>query len=278
MNDWAGRFHDLSTPLPAVGRGRAYDLAVPLVAGMSRHPAHPPYSFVLTKRHGEHAYPGGISAISELFSMGAHVGTHIDALGHIAYCGEIHGGHAIDGAHTYSGGLEIASTEEIPPLLGPGHLIDAVALFGRELTPDDGIGAQELAGWFSEHREPGAGSTVLIRTGWMQFWDDANRYIGLETGLPGLTRDGAEWLSERGIIAAGSDTMNLEHKVAGVVSLQVHLHFLFETGIYIMESMNLEVLARDGVSDFTFVASPLRIRGGTGSPLRPLAVVDRATR
>jgi kynurenine formamidase len=112
----------------------------------------------------------------------------------------------------------------------------------------------------------------------MQLWDDANRYIGLETGLPGLTRDGAEWLSERGIIAAGSDTMNLEHKVAGVVSLQVHLHFLFETGIYIMESMNLEVLARDGVSDFTFVASPLRIRGGTGSPLRPLAVVDRATR
>jgi len=243
---------------------------------MSRHPAHPPYSFVLTKRHGDFPYPGGISAISELISMGAHVGTHIDALGHIAYCGEIHGGNAIDGAHTHAGGLEIGSTEEIPPLLGPGHLVDAVALFGRELTPADRIGAAQLSEWFSEHREPGVGSIVLIRTGWMRLWEDVNRYIGLETGLPGLTRDGAEWLSERGIVAAGSDTMNLEHKVAGVVSLQVHLHFLFETGIYIMESMNLEVLARDAVSDFTFIAAPLRIRGGTGSPIRPLAVVDRA--
>ncbi|MCW3068554.1 MAG: cyclase family protein [Solirubrobacterales bacterium] len=276
MNDWAGRFHDLSSSIPAVGRMRAYDLAVPLVPGMSRHPAHPPYSFVLTKRHGDHPYPGGISAISELISMGAHVGTHIDALGHIAYCGEIHGGHAIDGAHTHTGGLEIGSTEEIPPLLGPGHLLDAVALFGRELTPADGIGPDELSAWFSEHREPGPGSTVLIRTGWMRFWDDVNSYIGLETGLPGLTRDGAEWLSERGIVAAGSDTMNLEHKPAGVVSLQVHVHFLFERGIYIMESMNLEVLAADGVTDFTFFATPLRIRGGTGSPLRPLAVIDRA--
>jgi kynurenine formamidase len=277
MTDWAGRFQDLSTSLPGVARPRAYDLAVPLVTGMSRHPAHAPYSFVLSKRHGEHAYPGGISAISELISMGAHVGTHIDALGHVAYCGEVHGGHAIDGAHTHTGGLEIASTEQIPPLLGPGHLVDAVALFGRDLTPADGIGASELAAWFSEHTPPGPGSTVLIRTGWMRLWDDVESYIGLSTGLPGLTRDGAEWLSERGIVAAGSDTMNLEHKQAGVVCLQVHLHFLFERGIYIIESMNLETLADDGISDFTFVATPLRIRGGTGSPLRPLAVVDRAS-
>ena len=276
MNDWAGRFHDLSTGVPGSRSARAYDLAVPLVPGMSRHPAHPPYSFVLTKRHGDFPYPGGISAISELISMGAHVGTHIDALGHIAYCGESHGGRVIDPAHTHERGLEIGSTEEIPPLLGPGHLVDAVALFGRDLRPEDGIGPQELSAWFSEHREPGPGSTVLIRTGWMRYWDDVNRYIGLESGLPGLTRDGAEWLSERGIVAAGSDTMNLEHKVAGVVSLQVHLHFLFETGIYIMESMNLEPLAADGVSDFTFMAAPLRIRGGTGSPIRPLAVIDRS--
>jgi len=274
MNDWAGRFHETSTSFPSAGKIRAYDLAVALVAGMARHPAHPPYSFVLTKRHGDFAYPGGISAISELFSMGAHVGTHIDALGHLAYCGEIHGGRAIDAAHTPTGGLQIGSAEEIPPLLGPGHLVDGEALFGRELTPADEIGASELESWFSEHGAPGAGSIVLIRTGWMRLWNEPNAYIGLDTGLPGLTRDGAEWLSERGVVAVGGDTMNLEHKVAGVVSLQVHLHLLFETGIYIMESLNLEVLAADGVRDFTFVASPLRLRGATGSPLRPLAVIN----
>jgi kynurenine formamidase len=274
MHEWAGSFHELDATFPASGSTRAYDLAVPLVAGMSRHPAHPPYSFVLTKRHGDHPYPGGISAVSELISMGAHVGTHIDALGHISYCGEIHGGIPIAGAHTHLGGLEVGSAEEIPPLLGPGHLVNGPELFGRELTPADGIGPDELAGWFSTHSEPGPGSIVLIRTGWMRFWEEVNSYIGLETGLPGLTRAGAEWLSERGVIAVGGDTMNLEHKVAGVVSLEVHLHFLFERGIYIMESLNLEVLGRDGVSDFTFFASPLRIRGGTGSPLRPIAVVQ----
>jgi kynurenine formamidase len=274
MNDWAGRFYETSSSFPAAGNIRAYDLAVALEAGMSRHPAHPPFSFVLTKRHGEFAYPGGISAISESFSMGAHVGTHIDALGHLAYCGEVHGGHPIDAAHTPTGGLEIASAEEIPPLLGPGHLVDGEALFGRELTPADGIGASELSSWFSEHPAPGPGSVVLIRTGWMRLWSKPNTYIGLDTGLPGLTRDGAEWLSERGVVAVGGDTMNLEHKIAGVVSLQVHLHFLFETGIYIMESLNLEVLAADGVRDFTFFASPLRLRGATGSPLRPLAVIN----
>ncbi len=276
MHDWAGGFHRSTTSLPASGQKRIYDLAVRLEEGMSRHPAHPPYSFVLSKKHGDNPYPGGISAISELISMGAHVGTHIDALGHVAYCGEIHGGHEIAGAHTISGGLEIGSTEEIPPLLAPGHLVDAVALLGRDLTPADGIGPSELESWFGDHRPPEAGSVVLIRTGWMRFWDDLNSYIGFETGLPGLTRDGAEWLSERGIVAAGSDTMNLEHKKVGVVCLQVHVHFLVEKGIYIMESLNLEVLAADGVADFLFSATPLRIKGGTGSPLRPLAIVDDA--
>ncbi|HWI73877.1 MAG TPA: hypothetical protein VNT55_18090 [Baekduia sp.] len=67
--------------------------------------------------------------------------------------------------------------------------------------------------------------------------------------------------------------MNLEHKIAGIVCLQVHVHFLVERGIYIMESMNPERLAQDAVTEFTFFAAPLRIRGGTGSPIRPLAIV-----
>jgi kynurenine formamidase len=273
MADWAGGFHETTCDFPA-GDVRVYDLAVRLEPGMSRHPAHPPFSFVLTKRHGEHDFGNGISAISELMSMSGHVGTHVDALGHVAYCGEIHGGIKIADRHTIEGGLEAESIEEVPPLLGRGHLLDGEALFGRELTPEDGIGPAELERWFVARDEPGPGSILLIRTGWMKrFWPDTNRYIGLTTGLPGLTRSGAEWLSERGILAAGSDTMNLEQKVAGVVCLEVHLHFLVDKGIYIMETMSLDALAADEVYDFTFSAAPLRIRGGTGSPIRPLAIV-----
>jgi kynurenine formamidase len=275
MPQWSGTHHDTSAVFPASGKVRVYDLAVRLEAGMSRHPAHPPYSFVLTKTHGEHPYPGGLTAVSEQISMGGHVGTHVDALGHVAMHGCIHGGHDVTEGQSHLGGLTVGTVEEVPPLVGRGHLIDGEKLFGRELTPEDAIGPDQLETWFADRETPGPGSIVLVRTGWMRFWDDANAYIGQETGLPGVSLDGARWLSSRGILASGSDTMNYEHKVAGVVCLDVHRHYLIDQGIYIMESLQLDDLAADGVEDFTFSAAALRIKGGSGSPIRPLAIVER---
>ncbi len=55
--------------------------------------------------------------------------------------------------------------------------------------------------------------------------------------------------------------------------MEVHVHLLVEKGIHIIECLNLEALARDAVKQFTFVALPLKIRGGTGSPIRPVALV-----
>ncbi|HEX4108791.1 MAG TPA: cyclase family protein [Solirubrobacteraceae bacterium] len=280
MDTWSGGSVETSAWFPAAGNVRVYDLAVALEAGMARHPAHPPFSFVLMKKHGEHAYPGGLTATSEMFSTGGHVGTHVDALGHVAIDGCIHGGHDVMAGQSYTGGLAVGSVEEVPPLIGRGHLVDGEALFGRQMTPSDSFGPAELSDWFTGaagRTEPGPGSMVLLRTGWMaRHWSvSADAYIGLETGLPGLSLDGARWLSERGILAAGSDTMNLEHKVAGVVCLEVHKWFLVQSGIYIMESLALDALAGDGVREFFFAAAPLRIRGGTGSPIRPMAVVER---
>jgi kynurenine formamidase len=275
MHDWAGGHIDTTTRFPESGEVRTYDLAVRLEPGMSRHPAHPPFSFVLTKTHDQHRYPNGIGSVSELITMGGHAGTHVDALGHISNCGEIHGGLPVGEVAEVTTGLSVGSVEEVPPLIGPGHLLDGPTLFGRDLTPEDEIGAAELERWFDGREAPGPGSILLIRTGWMRKWDDVDAYIGLTTGLPGLTRGGAEWLSERGILAAGSDTMNLEHKKVAVTCLDVHVHFLVEAGIYIMEELNLEGLAADGVTEFGFVAAPLRIGGGSGSPIRPLAIVSR---
>ncbi len=56
--------------------------------------------------------------------------------------------------------------------------------------------------------------------------------------------------------------------------MEVHVHLLVESGIHIIECLNLDELARDGVKEFTFVALPLKIRGGTGSPIRPIAIVE----
>ena len=56
--------------------------------------------------------------------------------------------------------------------------------------------------------------------------------------------------------------------------MSVHVHLLVESGIHIIECLNLEELAREKVKTFTFVALPLKIRGGTGSPIRPVALTE----
>ena len=276
MESWTGGYADYSIPWPTSPDVRIFDLALQLEPGMPRHPHHTPFSFALAKSHGESNYPNGVSTAMETFSMGAHLGSHVDALGHVSLAGEGYGGVTMAEHQTPTQGLDALSTLDVPPLIGPGHLLDAERLLGRQLTPADGIGPHELETWFADKPAPGPGSIFLVRTGWLRHWPDSEAYIALRTGLPGVTRAGAEWLSSRGIIAGGSDTMNFEHKPdPTVVSLSVHVHFLVEKGIYIMESLNLDPLAEHGVTDFTFVALPLRLKGGTGSPLRPIAIAVR---
>ncbi|KAE8765899.1 cyclase family protein [Georgenia thermotolerans] len=270
--NWGGKTWSGETAWPQEPSERTYDLAVRLEHGMTHHPAHPPYSYTLVKKHGEHPYPGGISSAMELLTMGAHVGTHVDAPGHISLDGCIYGGRPVAERQTPHAGVEVGSVEELPPLVGPGHLVDGPALFGREMTPADGFGAEELQSWFDNRETPGPGSIVLFRTGWMRYWEDSDRYLGLATGLPGVKLSGARWLTERGVRAVGSDTVNFEHKPhVSVPALDVHVHLLVEQGVPIMESVNLEGLAADGVYEFFFTAAALRIKGGTGSPIRPLA-------
>jgi kynurenine formamidase len=87
---------------------------------------------------------------------------------------------------------------------------------------------------------------------------------------PGPGRPGAEWLSARGLFATGSDTLAFERLPDP--SMPVHVHLLVERGIHIIECLNLEELASARVYEFLFVALPLKISGGTASPIRPVAV------
>jgi kynurenine formamidase len=74
----------------------------------------------------------------------------------------------------------------------------------------------------------------------------------------------------RGVAAIGADTPILESPAS---ALHVHEYLLDQAGVYIIENMALAELLAAGVSEFLFVALPLRIKGGTGSPLRPIAIV-----
>jgi len=250
---------------------KVYDLGQPYYVGMPHYPVHPPFLFGLTKVHGESVLPNGASSAAEALTLGGHVGTHIDALSHFSCDGKLHGGIAPRQSH--ASGVEQHAVESVAPILRRGVLLDVAKLAGVEaLAEDFEITPEHLAACGVE---PTAGGIALIRTGWARFWNEPKRFIfggaGSVVRGPGPTVAGAQWLSSRGVFAAGSDTVSFERVPS---QMEVHVHLLVENGIHIIECLNLEDLARDGVREFLFIALPLKIRGGTGSPIRPVALVE----
>ncbi len=270
----SGQRWEAEVPWPGSASVRIFDLAQELAPGIPHHPNHPPYSFTLTKRHGEVMYPDGVSAAAEMFTTGGHVGTHVDGLGHVSKDGRVFDGLDIVDAQSYVGGVEVASVHQMPPMLTRGRLVDAPRELGRDLEPGDAVDAELLQAWSARHGEPQTGEVVLIRTGWARHWTDVGAYLGVTTGVPGIDLSGAQWLTDRSIRATGADT--IAYEVMPSPALEVHVHLLVEHGIPIMEAMNLDPLADEEVDEFFFVAAPLAIRGGTGSPIRPLAIVEAA--
>jgi kynurenine formamidase len=233
---------------------------------------HPPYLFSLVKKHGDYVTHDGASSASEGVALGGHVGTHIDALCHFSSRGKLHDGTAAAEVQSYTTGLGRLSVDTIAPIFRRGVLLDIAAHVGvDELPVDFTVTPDHLeAAARNQDVDVRAGDVVLVRTGWARFWDDAARYISQVKG-PGPGAPGARWLSARGIFAAGSDTIAFE-KVPDP-EMPVHVHLLVESGIHIIECLNMEQLAADRVYEFVFVAVPLKIRGGTGSPIRPVALV-----
>jgi len=255
---------------------RIFDLGQPYFVGMPHHPAHPPFLFGLVKQHGDYMGPAGNSSASDALALGSHVGTHIDALCHFSCGGKLHGGQEAEPVQSYAGGLERHSIDTIAPILRRGVLLDIAALHfpetqgGAPLAADFEIAPAHLeAAAEAEGIEIRAGDVVLLRTGWAAFFEDAPRFINEVRG-PGPGIAGARWLGERGIYAAGSDTVAFE-KVPDA-AMPVHVHLLVERGIHIIECLNLEELAQARVYEFLFMALPLKLRGATASPVRPVAV------
>jgi len=248
---------------------KLYDLAQPYFVGMPHHPSHPPFLFSLVKQHGEYTGPMGNSSASDAIALGSHVGTHIDALCHFSRGGKLHGGDPVAQQQSYAGGLRKYSIDTIPPIYRRGVLLD-LATDGPlpadfEVNPrhlDEAVARQGV--------EIRTGDVVLLRTGWAVYFDDPGKFIS-EVHGPGPAIEGARWLSSRGVFAAGSDTVAFE-KVPDP-SMPVHVHLLVESGIHIIECLNLEELAAAKQYEFTFIAAPLKIVGATGAPVRPIAVV-----
>ena len=247
---------------------RVFDLAQPYFVGMPHHPAHPPFLFSLTKKHGDFLDPSGMSSAADSLSMSGHTGTHIDALNHFSCNGRFFNGLEVIDEQSWTGGIPQHSVSLIQPILRPAVLLDIAWLLDVPALAPDTVVTPELLGALSVSINPG--DIVFLRTGWGQFWRDSRRYIS-QLHCPGPALPGARWLSDRGIFAAGSDTIAFEHQPNP--AMPVHVHMLVERGIHLMENLYLEELAQHRITNFLLMAAPLKIEGGTGAPVRPLAIV-----
>jgi kynurenine formamidase len=259
----------MSPLLDLLASAKVYDLAQPYFTGMPHHPAHPPFLFSLVKAHGEYLGPIGNSSASDAIALGSHVGTHIDALCHFSCGGKLHGGDEAASLQSYGGGMRRHSIDTVPPILRRGVLLDIAGVVGLDPLPAD----FEITAAHLDAAAMGvairSGDVVLLRTGWARYFRDPVKFIAQVHG-PGPGLAGAQWLSSRGIFAAGSDTVAFE-KVPDL-AMPVHVHLLVERGIHIVECLNLEELAQARVREFLFIALPLKLEGATGSPVRPIAV------
>jgi kynurenine formamidase len=263
--------------LAAVQAGvRLIELGQPFFTGMPCSPNHPGFRMTLIRRHGDMVRPDGGSAANEIIVTGGHVGTHVDALSHVSHDGLMHGG--VDAAVAQTGGaFRQLGAEHTPALLTRGVLLDVAGTKGVDVLPAGyGVTADDLAAAADRAgTQLGRGDVALIRTGWARHFDDAATYLGQADGVPGATTDAGEWLAAAGVVATGADTTAYEQipPGAGHRVLPVHRILLVQAGINIIEHLNLEDAAAAGLTEFTFVMAPLRIVGGTGSPVRPFAAV-----
>jgi hypothetical protein len=213
------------------------------------------------------------------------VGTQFDGLGHIgvAVKGDdkaemrfYNGFTASDVNATY--GLKKLGIENVKPILTRGLLLDIAALRGRNLTMGEEITVADLeeAG---RRQNLGAadalrpGDALFLHTGWGSLWNKDNETF--KKGEPGIGMAAARWLAERQVCVVGADSWAVEvvPNPDANAAFPVHQELLTKNGIFIHENLDLAPLATDRVSQFLYVMLPLRIKGGTGSPGRPIAVV-----
>jgi len=264
--------------LQQVHSGKVYDLSVDLFVGMPTccADAFGDPAYQIWKTHEPTRQEGGalVSHSSDTILMNTHTGTHIDSLNHFGLHGRIWNGISASEALGDRGWTR-SGADKIPPIVARGVLVDVAAFKGVQhlpasyaITPADLEGA--LARQGSELRP---GDVVLIRTGLMTVWPDKSQYQLFNQS--GLSLEAAQWLVEgQRAMLLGADNFGLESFPSSKADnfAPVHTYLLAEKGVPFMEVMWLEDLAKDGVYEFLFVAAPLKLRGATGSPMRPLAI------
>jgi kynurenine formamidase len=190
-----------------------------------------------------------------------------------------HGGTHIDAPIHFAQGHPAVDAIPLSRLLGSAFVIDVTAQ--SEANADYQVTTEDFARFEREHGMIPDNAIVLIRTGFSKRWPDAARYLGTATRgeegakllhFPGLHPDAARWLvANRRIAAIGIDTASIDY---GQSSLFESHRVLYERDVPAFE--NITALERLPITGAYVIALPMKIGGGSGAPLRAVAVLPSA--
>jgi len=242
------------TPAPREFSGRLIDLTHPFSTETIYWPTAQPFTL---EKVAEGMTAAGYYYAANNFSAAEHGGTHLDSPIHFAA-----------GQHT---------TDEIPLERLLGHAVVVDVSTAAAANRDYQIQIADFEAWEQQHGHMPAKAIVLLRTGYGKYWPDREKYLGTaETGpqavpklhFPGLHPQAAAWLAQRGVNAVGIDTPSIDY---GQSTLFESHQTLFRENIPVFE--NVAQLEQVPVTGATVIALPMKIKGGSGGPLRIIALV-----
>jgi kynurenine formamidase len=236
---------DLSGMLASLRSARLIDLSQTLEEHIPSYPTHSKYFHDMWGSY----WHGGRSLTYQLV-MNEHNGTHVDAPAHFI-------SDAKPQAHV--------TIENVPltRLIGRG-----VRLVCREFKEGDYVSKAFVAEWEQKHGALQAGDIVVFDFGWAARWALRPNDKGYLTDWPGVSLEAAEYLLEKQVAALGVDTLSPDPPAA-LASKPLHPVVLEKQMLIIENLCNLDALP----DFFLFLALPLKIRGGSGSPIRAIAIV-----
>ncbi len=206
------------------------------------------------------------------YELSDHTGTHVDSLNHAAVRYELYGGVDIRKISTDSGTTKLG-IETMPPVFTRGVLLDFPSFFGLDiLEPSFEIAPKHIEDICKKNNLTiMPGDAVLFYTGYCKSWGSDNaKYLGNSPG-PGIRA--SRWLAKHRVSITGADTSSFEVVKERTDQLfPCHQILIKENGIHLVENLKLDNLAKEEVFEFLFVLSPLRFKGGAGSPVAPIAV------
>ena len=192
------------------------------------------------------------------------------------YSAAEHGGTHLDSPVHFAKGHYTVDALPLEQLLGSAIVIDVTAQCAT--NPDYLVSVADFENWEKRNGRIPAGTIVLLRTGFGKFYPDRKKYLGTEERgaeavaklhFPGLDPAAARWITtNRSINAIGLDTASIDR---GQSTLFESHRILFEKDIPAFENVaNLDQLPAKG---FSVIALPMKIKGGSGGPLRIIAVL-----